>query len=84
MDYKAGIVQLSSSDGEILEIPEIKLSEDDLSYIRSQDMYRKAHRKVTSFFRFPFRSLIYLGIGIASGYDSDRSACCFFSLFDRI
>ena len=44
MDYKAGIVHLSSSDGMLLEIPEGKLSGNDLNYIRSQDVYRKAQR----------------------------------------
>jgi len=36
VDYKAGIVHLSSSDGTLLEIPESKLSGDDQAYVRSQ------------------------------------------------
>ena len=59
MDYKAGIVHLSSSDGMLLEIPESKLSGEDLNYIRSQDVYRKVQHKVTSYlFCVPFHSLI--------------------------
>ena len=36
VDYQAGIVHLSSSDGMLLEVPESKLSGDDLVYVRSQ------------------------------------------------
>ncbi|KAF9648264.1 kinase-like protein [Thelephora ganbajun] len=45
MDYKAGIVYLSSSNGALLEISEGKLSPSDVSYIQSQDMYKKAQGK---------------------------------------
>ena len=59
MDYEAGIVHLSSSDGILVEVPETKLSGDDQNYIRSQDVYRDAQRKVASYlFRVPFHSLI--------------------------
>ena len=47
--YRDGTVHLSSSDGTALEIPEIKLSSDDLAYIQTQDVYKKAKRKVTSY-----------------------------------
>ena len=58
MDCKAGIVHLSSSDGVLLEIPESKLSGDDLVYIRSQ-VYRKGQQKVTLYsVRVRFRLLI--------------------------
>ena len=56
MDYKAGVVHLSSSDGMLLEIPESSLSEDDLGYVQSQ-VYEKGQQKVTFLFRscpFPF------------------------------
>ena len=49
MDYKAGIVHLSSSDGTLLEISEGKLSPEDLTYIRSLDVYKKGKRKVISY-----------------------------------
>jgi len=59
VDYKAGTVHLSSSNGMLLEVPESKLSMDDLNYLRSQEAYKKEQRKVTSnFFRLAFRSLI--------------------------
>ena len=45
--YKDGTVHLSSSDGTALEIPEVKLSSDDLAYIQTQDVYKKAKHKVT-------------------------------------
>lgn len=46
MDYKTGIVHLFSSDGTLLEIPESKLSSEDLTYIRSPDVCENAHSKV--------------------------------------
>ena len=49
MDYKAGIIQLSSSDGASLEIPETKLSDGDLNYVRSLGVYKKGKREVTPF-----------------------------------
>ena len=49
MGYRDGAVHLSSSDGTALEIPEIKLSSDDLAYIQTQDVYKKAKRKVTPY-----------------------------------
>jgi hypothetical protein len=58
VDYKAGIVHLSSSDATLLEIPEDKLSPDDMDYVRSQDVYKEEKRKVTSYlFCFPVHSL---------------------------
>ena len=55
---KAGIVHLSSSDGVLLEIPESKLSRDDLGYIQSQ-VHGKGQQKVTFYFvHVRFRSLI--------------------------
>ena len=61
MDYEAGIVRLSSSDGMLLEIPEFKLSGVDRNYIRSQDACRRAQRKVIPYlFGVLFRSLIKL------------------------
>ena len=48
MDYNAGIVHLSSSDGMLFEIREGKLSPDDLDYVRSLDVYKKAQHKVTA------------------------------------
>ena len=44
--YKNGVVHLSSFDGTPLEIPEDKLAPDDLTYLRSQDVYKR-QRKVT-------------------------------------
>ena len=48
MGYNDGIVHLSATDGILLEIPEAKLSPNDLTYIQSQDVYKKA-QKVTSY-----------------------------------
>jgi len=45
VDYEAGIVFLSLSDGMLLEVPESKLSGVDRNYVRSQDVYRRAQRK---------------------------------------
>ena len=45
--YKNGVVHLFLSDGTLLEIAEEKLGEDDLMCLRSQDVYKKAQRKVT-------------------------------------
>lgn len=59
MDYEAGTVRLSSSGGALLEVPENKLSGDDLNNLQPQDVYKKKQRKVTShLFRFPSRSLM--------------------------
>ena len=49
MDYKAGIVHLSSSDGTLLEISEDKLAPDDLDYLQAQNVYKKAQSKVISY-----------------------------------
>lgn len=46
VDYKGGIIHLSSSDGTLLQIDEHKLSQDDLLYLQSQQVYQKAQRKV--------------------------------------
>lgn len=48
MDYKAGIVRLSSLDGTLLEIPEGKLSPEDSSYVQSLDVYKKERHKVAT------------------------------------
>ena len=45
MGYKEGVVHLSSSDGARLEIPEAKLAQEDIIYLRSQDMYEKARSR---------------------------------------
>jgi hypothetical protein len=45
IDYRDGIVHLSSSDGALLEIHEGRLSADDLIYVQS--LYKKLQRKVT-------------------------------------
>ena len=50
MDYQAGVIHLSSFDGTLLEIRESKLSPDDLNYIRSKDVYKRAQVKVTSYY----------------------------------
>jgi len=50
VDYQAGVVHLSSSDGTLLEIRESKLAADDLNYIRSQDVYKQAQHKVISYY----------------------------------
>ena len=77
MDYKAGIVHLSSSDGTSLEIPEDKLSSEDLTYVRSLDVYKKGKPKViSSFFRFPVHSLISFGAGIPTWYVPGHSVHC--------
>ena len=48
MDYLAGVVHLfSPNTGTLLEIPESKLSAEDLGYIRTLDVYKKAQRKVS-------------------------------------
>lgn len=49
MDYSAEIVHLSSPDGTLLEIPEIKLCQEDIDYVRSQDVYKGGERKVNSY-----------------------------------
>jgi len=46
VDYNTGVVHLSSSDGTPLEIQEDKLSTEDLNYIRSLDMHKRAQWKV--------------------------------------
>lgn len=85
MDYKAGIVHLSSSGGAVLEIPEGKLSLDDLNYLRPLDVYKKEKRKVTShLFCFPVYSLRLFGAGIQTRCVSYRSACCCFLRPDSI
>lgn len=69
VDYKTGIVHLSSSDGTLLEIPEGKLSPDDISYVRSQDIYKKRKREVVFYlFRFPVHLLILFGAGFSRRY----------------
>ena len=50
MGYNDGVVHLSATNGILLEIPEAKLSPNDLTYIQSQDVYKKAQKKVTSYF----------------------------------
>ena len=80
VDYKAGIVHLSSSDGTILEIPKGKLSPEDLTYVQSQDVYKQGKRKVTPYlFRFPVYSLILFGTGLRRWCVPSRSAYCCFS-----
>lgn len=60
MDYKSGIVHLSSSDGILLEIPESKLSSEDLTYIRSLDVCAKAWRRaIASIHHFLRRRLSF-------------------------
>ena len=49
MDYSAEIVHLSSSDGTLLEIPEDKLCQEDIDYVRSQNVYKRRERKVNSY-----------------------------------
>ena len=46
---KDGIIHLSSPDGTLLHVDEHELGQDDLLYLRSQQMYQKAQRKVTLF-----------------------------------
>ena len=54
VDHKAGIIHLSSPDGTLLGIPEGKLSPEDLSYVRSQGVYKGEKRNWASYlFRFP-------------------------------
>ena len=50
MGYKDGVVHLSSSDGARLEISEAKLAQEDITYLRSQDVYEMdpLKRKVIS------------------------------------
>ena len=50
VDYNGGIIHLSSSDGTLLEIPEGKLSPEDLNYVKSLYGHKRAQRKVFSFF----------------------------------
>ena len=45
MDYSAEIVHLSSSDGTLLEIPEGKLCQEDINYVRSQYAYKRGKHK---------------------------------------
>lgn len=50
MGYKDGVVHLSSSDGAGIEISEDRLCQEDITYIRSQDIYyEKARPKLSSF-----------------------------------
>jgi hypothetical protein len=59
VDNKAGIVHLSSSDGTLLEIPEDKLSPEDLNYLRSIDADKKAkHKVIPHLFHFLVHPLI--------------------------
>ena len=84
MDYKTGVVHLSSSDGTLLEIPESKLSPEDLTYVRAQDIYKKGKHKVTSYlFRLPVHSLIFFGTGFPGGYVYGCSAHRCFSCYYR-
>jgi len=46
VDYQAGIVHLSSSDGTPPETRESKPSVDDLNHIQSQDVYKQVRRMV--------------------------------------
>jgi len=45
VDYKAGIIHLSSSSGVLLEIHESELSVDDQKSLLSQDVYKKERHK---------------------------------------
>jgi len=45
VDYKAGVVRLSSADGTLLEIPEGGLSPGDQEYVQSSDVYKKPRQK---------------------------------------
>ena len=47
VQYKEGVVRLSSDDGTLLEIAEDQLAQDDIAYLHNQDLYKKAGRKVT-------------------------------------
>ena len=61
MCHRDGVVRLSSSDGTLFEIVEEKLSRHDLTYLRSQDVYKNAYPKVIFWpFCFPPNLLIYL------------------------
>ncbi|KAF9781279.1 kinase-like domain-containing protein [Thelephora terrestris] len=44
-DYKDGVVHLCTADGTFFEIPEERISRQDVDYLRSQDVYKKAFRK---------------------------------------
>ena len=50
VDCKGGVVHLSSSDGALLEIPEGRLAQEDITYLMSQDVYEmdRLERKVIS------------------------------------
>ena len=64
MGYNSGIIHLSSSDGAVLEIPESKLSRDDLDYVRSLYVHKKGRGKVISnLCRSPYHLLISFGTG---------------------
>ena len=80
MDYSGGVVHLSSSDGAVLEIPESKLSPDDLDYVRSLYVHKKGRGKVTSnFCCSPCHLLISFGTGTSTRCVPSRSAHYCFS-----
>ena len=47
--YKDGVVRLSSPGGERLEIPEGKLAQEDLTYLRSRGVCETAQSKPSGF-----------------------------------
>ena len=78
MDYRAGIVRLSSSDGTLLEIPEGKLSPEDSNYVRSLDVYKKGELKVISYHSyFLAHPLRLFGTGTTTRYVASPFAYCF-------
>ena len=46
VDYTTGIVHLCSPDGILLDVAESELSSEDLRYVRSLGVWRKAQRRV--------------------------------------
>lgn len=75
MDHNAGVVHLSSSNGTSIEIHEDKLSTEDLNYVRSLDMQKRAQRRViTSTCYPPFFAELVCGRGTLSVYSSPSYA----------
>jgi len=53
VDYNAGVIRLSLPDYTSLEIQEGKLSPEDLNYVRSLDVYKRAQRRVIVCTHYP-------------------------------
>lgn len=69
VDYKAGIVHLCSPEGILLDIDESELSSEDLCYVQSLDVWRKAQHKVITYtYHFPPFTEVARDSSLAAGY----------------